>query len=217
MGRVAGTCGGTPLKVLPEHPIFNSVLYQLIEVLYDGYKEFKSVHEEMAVYKNDIEPFRRSTSLKLFCAVQPKLSLKDGLPSGFKELVVEFNWPESVTLEDVETFRQRYAWGYTFDKCAMIINSIRHGSYKVTWFVPISIIDTLTQRKIDLLVEFNVTKLTLDGNCIYESQQIHSLGTPRFLDHTHPRCTPTTGFSPAMAISHSSYPTSHQPVIIFLK
>ena len=28
MGRVAGTCGGgggTPLKVLPEHPIFNSV------------------------------------------------------------------------------------------------------------------------------------------------------------------------------------------------
>ena len=26
MGRVAGTCGGTPLKVLPEHPIFNSVI-----------------------------------------------------------------------------------------------------------------------------------------------------------------------------------------------
>ena len=33
LGHVAGTCGGTPLKVLPGHSIFNSVWDQLVSIV----------------------------------------------------------------------------------------------------------------------------------------------------------------------------------------
>ena len=53
----------------------------------------------------------------------------------------------------------------------MILNAIRPGSFEVTWFVPISFIDTLAQKKeivFDMLVDLIVTRLTLNGNCIFE-------------------------------------------------
>ena len=167
------------------------LLYQLIKVLYDKHQAFEKVHEEMTVYKSDMERFRSSTSLKLFCAVQPVL--EDNPPPGFKEIVGEFEWPKDITLEAVERFRQRYARHYRLNECAMIVNSIVPGSFKVTWFVPFSIIAILAERKeevLDLFVEVNVTKLILDGNCIYEFQKhIRSGSATPIRDPTRPILT----------------------------
>ena len=99
------------------------------------------------MYKNDMERLRMSTSLKLFCEVQPlPLSLVEDPPPDFKKMVVEFKWPETVTLEAVERFRQCYARHYRLNECAMIVNSIRPSSFIVTWFVPISIIETFARE-----------------------------------------------------------------------
>ena len=112
----------------------------------------------------------KHTSLTLFCAIEPKPLLQDDPPPGFREMVVKFKWPENVTLAVLERFRQRYARQYRLNECTMIVNSIIHGSFIVTWFVPASLIDTLIQRKDeDLPKELKVMRLTLDGNCIYES------------------------------------------------
>ena len=168
------------------------LLYQLIKVLYGKHPQaFEKVHKEMTVYKSDMEMFKSSTSLKLFCAVQP-MPL-DIAPPGFKEVVGEFEWPKDITLEAVEKFQQRYARHYRLRECAMIVNSIIPGSFKVTWFLPISIIDILAERTediLDLFVEFNVMKLTLNGNCIYESQKhIYSGGATSIHDPTQPILT----------------------------
>ena len=148
------------------------LLYQLIKVLYNRHKQFKRARKDVIAYKKDIKQFMKCISLKLFCEIEQKLlSLEGGPPAGFKELVLEFNWPNTVTLEAVETFRQRYARQYRLNECAMIIKSIKPGSFKVTWFVPISIIDILIQRMDivqDLLKELNVMRLIINGNCIYQ-------------------------------------------------
>ena len=148
------------------------LLYQLIKVLYNRHKQFKRAHKDVIAYKKDIKHFMKCISLKLFCAIERKsLSLEGGPPAGFTELVLEFSWPNTVTLEAVETFRQRYARQYRLNECAMIVKSIKPGSFKVTWFVPISIIDILIQRMDiihDLLKELNVMRLIINGNCIYQ-------------------------------------------------
>ncbi|CAI8036074.1 E3 ubiquitin-protein ligase TRIM71 [Geodia barretti] len=154
------------------------LLFQLIEVLATEYDRFRTISEDMAEYKEDLEGFKRNTPLKLFCKAEPMpFSQQDTPPPGFQEMVGEFNWSKNVTLEEVEQFQKRYARKYNARKynledCAMIVNSIRPGSFVVTWFVPVSIIRLLSQetdRAVNLFEEFEVTRLEIAGNCVYHS------------------------------------------------
>ena len=109
------------------------LLYQLIEVLTHSYKQFKPIYGDIVAYKKDVEEFRKSTFLKVFCEVQLEpLSAKNDPPPGFKTMVVQFKWAKDVTLEEVERFRRRYAMSYRLNDCAMMVNSIRPGSFTVT-------------------------------------------------------------------------------------
>ena len=161
------------------------LLYQLIEVLHQIHKEFKPTHEDMVAYKKYLEEFRKHTSLKVFCEVQQDpLTEKDEPPSGFKSMVVQFKWAKDVTLEEVERFRRSYARSYKLNECAMMVNRIRPGSFTVTWFIPVSTIVTLTQKKdVDLFIKFNVTTLVIDGTCTYVSPVEEAPSLP--LTNTH--------------------------------
>ena len=146
------------------------VLYQLIKVLSYKYKQFKSIHGDIVAYEKDLEEFRKCTLLKVFCEVQLEpLSGKNDPPPGFKAMVVQFKWAKDVTLEEVERFRRRYAGAYNLEKCAMIVNSIRPGSFTVTWFVPVSTIRRMAGMDVELFAEFNVITLVIDGTCAYVS------------------------------------------------
>ena len=65
---------------------------------------------------------RQRTTLELFCLTQSD-DTEDDPPPGFKKIVVKHNWPDIVTLEDVEMFRRRYAHEYNLLKCAMMLHS----------------------------------------------------------------------------------------------
>ena len=145
------------------------LLDQLIEELTEKNKAFLSIAGEMAVYKKDLQQFRKHTTLELFCLAEPS-TLDDDPPPGFRRMIVKFNWPKTVTLEDVEVFRKRYACKYNLKECAMILNTIGTGSFTVTWFIPVTVIETLTKtRALDIIKEFNVTRLEIDGRCIYQA------------------------------------------------
>ena len=145
------------------------LLDQLIESLALENSLFESVGRDMAVYKNDLQQFRKHTTLELFCQAEPS-RLDDDPPPGFRKVVVQHNWPNSVMLEDVEKFRKSYQNAYDLKKCAMIVKSIKKGSFTVTWFIPVTVIDTLTKtRALDIIKEFNVTRLEIDGRCIYQA------------------------------------------------
>ena len=121
-------------------------------------------------YKSDLQQFRKKTPLNLFCQTQRRKRRRP--QEDFKEIVVEFDWPENVTLEDVEKFRQEYASEYSLHECAMMIAQIRSGSYIITWFIPESIVEKLKAKVPGkILKKYCVTKLEIAGACVYPSRK----------------------------------------------
>ena len=134
----------------------------------------EEVKGEMDNYMRDMKKFRKVAPLKLFCQAQTRRRIKP--PAEFREVVAEFNWPDDITLEVVEQFRQEYASHYRLRECAMMLTSIREGSFIVTWFIPESIVELLLTFPAEkLMVNYNVRKLDIAGNRVYfqeEEQQV---------------------------------------------
>ena len=129
---------------------------------------FQTVAGEMAAYKRNLEEFRKNTTLILFVEADPR-TLDEDPPPGFRKMVVKLDWPETATLEDVEKFRRRYASSYNLQTCAMMLNSIRTGCFSVTWFIPVSVVEMLRKKRaLTVFKEFSVTRLEIDGSCVYE-------------------------------------------------
>ena len=151
--------------------ITNYLSYHLLEHLI---KEFELEEEErrMEAYKNDLQMFRETTPLKLFCKTQTKHLIK--LSPGFKELVVRFEWPDDITLEVVEEFRQEIAYHYNLRKCALMLAYVLPGSFIITWYTSECIVGKLKENiPIDILKKYNTTKLEIAGDCVYEVSIIY--------------------------------------------
>ena len=126
----------------------------------------EEVKGEMETYKSDLGQFRKMTPLTLFCRAQRKSDIDP--PPKFRKVVAEFDWPENVTLEVAEQFRQEYADHYSLHQCAMMVAQVRPGSFIVTWFVPESVVEKL-KGKVPraILKKYSVTKLEIAGTCVY--------------------------------------------------
>ena len=148
------------------------LLEQLIEALNLEEPAFDSVAAEMAVYKKDLHHFMRQTSLVLFCEAETT-TLEEDPPPGFRKMVVKFDWPETATLEDVEKFRRQYASSYDLQTCAMMLNNIGTGSFTVTWFIPVSVVEMLRKKRaLTVFKEFSVTRLEIHTStqiCVHQT------------------------------------------------
>ena len=145
------------------------LLDQLIEELCQKNKAFDAVRGEMEDYKRDIQRFREHTALEIFCQAVPN-TLEDDPPPGFRTVSSKFNWSNGVTLEKVEKFRKRFARKYNLQQCAMMLNSIRPGSFTVTWFVPVTVVEMMTKnRALNIFREFDTSRVDIDGTCIYQT------------------------------------------------
>ena len=105
--------------------------------------------------------------------------------------VVKHDWPITTTLEDVEVFRQCYVRHYNLRDCAMMLNSIRPGTFTVTWVVPSSVVELLKKRAPKVFREFNVSRLEfpgIAGCCVYEAPfqlNVRDYWTSKFTNKTH--------------------------------
>ena len=132
--------------------------------------ELEEPKQQMEVYKSDLQQFRMKTPLTLFCLAQRRKRMRP--PGEFQEMVAEFDWPENVTLEVVEQFRQEYASHYNLRDCAMMIAQVRPGSFIITWFIPQSVVEKLkTEVPRTILKKHSVTRLEIAGVCVYRSRQ----------------------------------------------
>ena len=87
-------------------------------------------------------------------------------------MVAEFDWPDDLTLEDVEQFRQEYASYYNLRDCAMMIAQVLPGSFIITWFIPQSVVENLkTNIPRWILKQHSVTRLEIAWVCVYPSHQ----------------------------------------------
>ena len=165
----------------------------------------EEVKGEMETYKSDLGQFRKNTPLTLFCRAQRKRSID--LPPKFRKVIAEFKWPQTVTLEDVEQFRQEYASHYGLHEFAMMLAKVRSGCFIVTWFVPESVVEKL-KGKVPraILKKYSVTKLEIAGTCVYrlrKPQEVSVTGSiPAVSSHTvplsfHYQAVPSTSSGPS--------------------
>ena len=128
--------------------------------------DLKEVKVHIETYGMQLQQFRIMTPLHLFCQAQRKKKIK--FSPDFWEVVIDFKWSETVTLEVVEQFRQEYASHYNLYKFAMMLAKVRPGSFIVTWFIPQSIVEKIKCNVPQAILEkYFVTKLTVAGVCIY--------------------------------------------------
>ena len=128
--------------------------------------ELVEVKPDMTTYKSELKQFRMKTPLSLFCRTQKRKKIE--LSAKFRKLVAEFDWPNDVTLEVVEQFRQEYASHYKLHECAMMVADVRPGSFIITWFIPESVAEKLKGKvPIQILRKYSVTTLTVAGVSVY--------------------------------------------------
>ena len=119
------------------------------------------------MWKSDLKQFMWDIPLKVFCQANTRRAMK--LPPGFRELVMEFSWPESVTLGVVEEFRQEYAYHYNLWDCAMMLITVHHSFVTVVWGIPESIVQHLKKEVSEnVLSKYSVTRLKIAGVCVYQ-------------------------------------------------
>ena len=169
--------------------------------------DLKEMKGEMETYKSDLGQFRRKTPLTLFCRAQKRKRVR--LSPDFQEVVAEFDWPNDVTLEVVEQFRQEYADHYGLRECAMMVAQVRPGSFIVTWFVSESVVEKLKEKvPRAILKTYSVTKLEIAGTCVYrlrKPQEVSVTGSiPAVSSHTvplsfHYQAVPSTSSGPVSA------------------
>ena len=129
----------------------------------------EEVKGKMEEYQRDLGQFIWDTPVEVFCQTQKKREVD--LPAGFRKMVAKFTWPEAqkVTLGVVEEFRQQYACHYNLRECAMMLITVRSGSFIVVWFIPESIVMRLIKDvEKDILLKYGVTRLEIAETCVFE-------------------------------------------------
>ena len=151
------------------NPHWNYLDPSLLEHLVKKFR-LEVMKRQIQGYKSDLQQFRKKTPLNLFCLTQRRKRRRP--QEDFEKMVVKFDWPENVTLEDVEQFRQEYASEYNLHECAMMIAQIHSGSYIITWFIPESVVEKLKAKvPREILKKYCVTKLEIAGACVYRSRK----------------------------------------------
>jgi hypothetical protein len=190
-----------------------SLMDGLVGQLVHRNSAFITIQEQMTVYKEDMLEFRRRTTLVLFCKVSPTiLRISEADPSGISEvdlqkMVTEHQWPQTVTLEDVEQFRKGFLQTFSLPECAVMVHRIRTGSFEVTWFVflPPTIIQLLKESRgrIWVFKDFKVSSAVIDGELVYQPSH-HKPATPIPLPASEMTATTT---DPLMEEAHCVVPS----------
>ena len=164
------------------NPYWNYLSFGLLDELVDDLSEsnndFGDIKKQMDQYKEDIQKFRENTTLVLFCQLDYSMLAVNQLqpcnpPPGFQKMVTEHQWPETVTLKDVEEFRKAFLLCFGLPECAMMVHRIRRKCFEITWFgvIPESIGQLLRESNgtIKALKDFKVILVEIEGECVYQS------------------------------------------------
>lgn len=92
--------------------------------------------ETMEQYVQDIDIFRRKTTIGVYCKVIA--NQKEEVPEGFKKMVTKHKkWSKDNTLQEVEDFRQIVAQEHKLHQCLVFFNNILFHSVEIIWWIPI--------------------------------------------------------------------------------
>ena len=88
-------------------------------------------------FKNEVQRFRGRTTLAAFSVNE---TMKRVCPPQFREIITQFEWPETATLQLLEEFRVDYMAHFELRPYSMILGFVEKiepsHSFSVTWFIP---------------------------------------------------------------------------------
>ena len=153
----------------------NYLSCQLLDYLVNEL-DLNDVKHEMEAYKLDLQLFRTKTPISLFCDAKTFQSHIEP-PPNFRAATSTFQLSKKMQmLEDIEIFQREFCYCYSLRYLTMLLAKVAKtskadlGSVTVSWFIPESVVEKLTNIYIvprKLLMKYSVTKLMIDGNCIY--------------------------------------------------
>ena len=153
----------------------NYLSCQLLDYLVNKLN-LNNVKHEMEAYKLDLQIFRTKTPVSLFCDAQVFQSHIEP-PPNFRAASSTFQLSKKMQmLEDIEIFQKEFCYCYSLQYLTMLLSKVAKTSkadlefVTVTWFIPESVVEKLSNTYIvprKLLMKYSVTKLMIDGNCLY--------------------------------------------------
>ena len=98
--------------------------------------DLEAVQGKFDDFKNEVQRFRGRTTLAAFSVNETKRVC----PPRFREIITQFEWPETATLQRLEEFRVDYMAHYQLQPYSMILGFVEKiepsHSFSVTWFIP---------------------------------------------------------------------------------
>ena len=153
----------------------------LLEHLVNKLDCLRKIRNKMSLYKETLQMFRVQTPLKLFCQTQSKLiKPTDEVCNVVAKYESEISM--EMTLQDVENFRQKYAYNYNLYEFTLQLHYITKGSFIASFVAPMCVVDVLQENiPKDILIEFGITQLMIAGNAVYNVNVKSSIASPELI------------------------------------
>ena len=129
-----------------------------------------SLKRDMSSYAEDMRHFRMNTPVSEALDHLPKIL---DAPADHSRLTVKFDFDvQTATLEDVDTYRKRFASEFLLSQLALSLFDLQESSLLVTWLVPAAVgamISDQVQKKTSSFFLSNniILKLSLEEKCLY--------------------------------------------------
>ena len=153
---------------------WNYLSFNLLKQLLDEHalKDCSHAKNEILLYMEDVKTFRQETGLLLYCRAAV---LHTGFaPPGFQIMVTEHEFTETATLQSLEDFRMGFLDIFGLPDCVMMLDGVKMGSVKVTWFahLQVTVIQQLkgSQGRLKAFRDFKVTSVEMDKESIFRVQ-----------------------------------------------
>ena len=128
-----------------------------------------SLKQDMSSYAKDMRQFRLNTSVSEALDHLPRNS---DTPAGYCRLTLKLDFDvHTATLEDVDTYRKRFASEFLLSQLALSLFDLQESSLLVTWLVPAAvgamISDQVHKTTASFFLSNGILKLSLEGECLY--------------------------------------------------
>ena len=128
-----------------------------------------SLKRDMSSYAEDMRHFRMNTPVSEALDHLPKIL---DAPADHSRLTVKFDFDvQTATLEDVDTYRKRFASEFLLSQLALSLFDLQESSLLVTWLVPAAvgamISDQVQKKSFSFFLSNSILKLSLEGECLY--------------------------------------------------
>ncbi|XP_064392959.1 uncharacterized protein LOC135340537 isoform X2 [Halichondria panicea] len=123
----------------------------------------------MSSYAEDMRQFRMNTPVSEALDHLPRNS---DTPAGYSRLTLKLDVDvHTATLEDVDTYRKRFASEFLLSQLALSLFDLQESSLLVTWLVPAAvgamISDQVHKTTASFFLSNGILKLSLEGECLY--------------------------------------------------